>query len=1131
VSGIVSSFALAYNGFMELGRDRTVQEIISRLEKTGSTGAVKVEGTWGSFAPMLVACVSEKIGRPILYVRPHIDDADKAADDLQTFGGKKIEAFGAWEGEEDLADATDEIRAQRLMLVSRLNEGGFIVPASIQSLCQPIPKPEAIEAGSLGLEFEGEVSPEVVVEWLVENGFERTERIDLPGQFARRGGIVDIYAPLVNEIVWQPHPDAVYRDGDGHPQASLEAATHSESAEALRIEFFGDTVESIRRINLDTQRSSRQIQSVKIVSAVCGTAAEQRELLVNILPKDTIIVFEEPGEIEEVAKVFLDRVEDAKRLYSWKDIYKAAGNFTQLHICRFATAQDDGFLKVDIKSVQQFQHKATSVWAGHKAALEELVTEAKRGKKVQLYCESSAEIKRVGEIVRDITEKAPVRLKLLLGFIHQGFVISSLNTIIISHHELFGQYALRRRRRPARATSPVDTLSDLQEGDYVVHASYGIGRFSGIEAIREKGGVNEYLTIEYADKAKIQVSVRNIALVQKYIGTSPKRPKLSKVGSKRWLKQKEKVERSVRDLAAELLEVQARRQGAGGIAFGEDSSWQVEFEESFPYQETPDQTTAAGQIKADMQQAIVMDRLLCGDVGYGKTELAMRAAFKVVENGKQVAILTPTTVLCVQHGRTFTERFADFPICIEVLNRFKTAKQARDIIARTKSGRVDVLIGTHRLLSSDVGFKDLGLLIIDEEQRFGVEHKEKLKKLRVNVDILTMTATPIPRTLHMSLLGLRDISSLGTPPLDRRSVVTSVTAYNEQLIKKAIYRELNRQGQVFFLHNRVRSIEKKAWEIRKLVGDAKISIAHGQMSRSELETAMIEFVTGRTDVLVCTTIIESGLDIPNANTIFINDADRFGLAELHQRCGRVGRYKHRAYAYMLLPMSRPITPLAAKRLKAIEEYSHLGAGFRIALRDLEIRGAGNILGSEQSGHIQTVGYQLYCELLANAVRKLRNEPIESIPTAVVDLGFATYIPKNYVPIDRQRMDVYRKIAVAKGDEDLEQIKGELADVYGPAPDEVGLLLELAELRIKASRLGIKSIVASDLDLIFSFTEDHSCDVESLLSTVSGRVIIPDRKKAYLRLTENYFEPRTLMNVLRKIFGYNRLVKQEVDSTN
>ena len=1119
---------------VNLGRDKTVQQIISRLESAGGTDAIKVEGTWGSFGPMLVAYVSAKINRPILYLRPHIDDADKAADDLQTFGRRRIEAFGAWEGEEDLADATDEIRAQRLMLVSRLGAGDFIIPASVQSLCQPIPKPDAVEKGSLKLEVDRDVPPEEVVKWLIESGFERTERVDLPGQFARRGGIIDIYAPLINDKV----------------PIGEEQGTWSQETEAIRVEFFGDTIESVREINLDTQRSSNQIKSLRIVSAVCGSSADERELLINALPKDTIIALEEPGEIEEVAKVFLDRSEDASRLYSWPDIHEAAGNFTQLHICRFATAEPEDFVKVDIKSVQQFQHKATSVWAGHKAALEELVQEAKRGKEVRLYCESSAEIKRVGEIVEDITEKVPAKLKLIPGFIHQGFIINSLKTIVISHHELFGQYALRRRRRPARATSPVDTLSDLQEGDYVVHASYGIGRFAGVQALQEKGGTNEYLTIEYADKVKIQVSVRNIALVQKYIGTSPTRPRLSKAGSKRWLKQKAKVENSVRDLASDLLEIQANRQMAGGIAFGEDSNWQVEFEESFPYQETPDQTTAAGQIKADMKQAIVMDRLLCGDVGYGKTELAMRAAFKAIENGKQVAILTPTTVLCVQHGRTFTERFADFPVCIEVLNRFKTTKQAKDIVARTRSGRVDVLIGTHRLLSGDVGFKDLGLLIIDEEQRFGVEHKEKLKRLRVNVDILTMTATPIPRTLHMSLLGLRDISSLGTPPLDRRSVVTTVTAYNNQLIKKAIYRELNRQGQVFFLHNRVKSIDRKAWDIRKLVPDAKINIAHGQMSRKELENAMIEFVTGRIDVLVCTTIIESGLDIPNANTILINDADRFGLAELHQLRGRVGRYKHRAYAYMLLPMSRPITPVAAKRLKAIEEYSHLGAGFRIALRDLEIRGAGNILGSEQSGHIQTVGYQMYCELLADAVRRLRNEPVEPIPTAVIDLGFATYIPKNYVPIDRHRMDVYRKIAVAIGDGDIEQIKGELTDVYGPVPDEVELLLDLAGLRIRASKLGIKSIVTSGRDLVFSFDEDYDGwqpqaaaprgrltvlgdgstppsakpaalrlpPIESLFSAVSGKVRVSGERTVYLRLAESYFEPQTLMSLLRKILG-------------
>jgi len=483
-----------------------------------------------------------------------------------------------------------------------------------------------------------------------------------------------------------------------------------------------------------------------------------------------------------------------------------------------------------------------------------------------------------------------------------------------------------------------------------------------------------------------------------------------------------------------------------------------------------------------------------------------------------VAMLVPTTVLCVQHGRTFTERFADFPISIEVLNRFRTTKQARDIIARTKKGRVDILIGTHRLLSGDVGFKDLGLLIIDEEQRFGVEHKEKLKKMRVNVDVLTMTATPIPRTLHMSLLGLRDISSLGTPPLDRRSIVTAVAGYNDELIRKAIVRERNRQGQVFFVHNRVRTIEKKAWEIQKLAGDARVTVAHGQMAKCELEKAMIDFVTGKIDVLVCTTIIESGLDIPNANTIFINDADRFGLAELHQLRGRVGRYKHRAYAYMLLPKTRSITPVAARRLKAIEEYSHLGAGFRIALRDLEIRGAGNILGPEQSGHIQLVGYQMYCELLADAVKRMKNEPVEAIATATIDLGFTTYIPRNYIPTDRHRMDAYRKIAVAKNKEDLEQTKGELADVYGPVPEEVKLLLELAELRIAASRWGIRSIVTSGRDLVFSFSEEQGTKADKLFAKTVGKVRVGGPKTVYLRLGKSYFEAKTLISVLRKILN-------------
>ncbi len=1115
---------------MNLAKDKVVAQIISRLAAP-DRGVVLAEGTWGSFARLLTAHLAHELKRPILHVCPHIDDADKAFDDLKTFGAGKVELLPAWEGEEELADATDETRSERLRIVSLLSEGtapsGLVVTAPAQALCQPIAKPAAMRACQLNLQANATLDPEAIVEWLVNNSFERVDAIDLPGQFARRGGIIDIYAPLTSARVLQK-PAA-----KANPPSAIR---NPQSSEAVRLEFFGDTIESIRQIDLDTQRSTDEMERLSIMATTCGTLAEQRELFTNILPEDAIIVFEEPADVEEVANTYLTRVENTQRLYAWPDIHNSAARLAQLHIARFGAPQrgeTQDYASLHVKSIQQFEHKATSLWAGHKAALEELVERTKEGHHVTLYCDSPAEIQRVSEIVKEIAGQVPRHFELLSGYVHQGFAVESLKEIVVSHHELFGQYTLRRRERPMRATAPVDTLADLQEGDIVVHASYGIGKFLGTETIEEKGGRAEYLTIEYADHVKIQVSVQNIGLVQKYIGTSPKRPNLSKVGSKRWQKQKEKVAQSVRDLAAELLEVQARRQALGGIAYGPDTNWQREFEESFPYQETPDQEKAIVEIKGDMQEPVAMDRLLCGDVGYGKTELAMRAAFKVVESGRQVAVLVPTTVLSVQHARTFAERFADFPVTVEVLNRFKTARQAKDIVARARIGKVDILIGTHRLLSGDVSFHDLGLLIIDEEQRFGVEHKEKLKKMRVNVDILTMTATPIPRTLHMALLGLRDISSLTTPPLDRRSIVTSVTTYNDELIRKAIYRELNRQGQVFFLHNRVQSIERKAYEIQQLAKDARIDIAHGQMARHELEDAMVNFVLGRTDVLVCTTIIESGLDIPNANTIFINDADRFGLAEMHQLRGRVGRYKHRAYAYMLLPNNRPISPIAAKRLKAIEEYSHLGAGFRIALRDLEIRGAGNILGPEQSGHIQMVGYQMYCDMLANAVHELKHEKVEPLPTTTIDLGVPAFIPRNYIPIDRQRMDAYRKISTARTREDLARIEGALSDVYGPPPEDVKRLIQIGELRIAADRLGIRTIVAQPPSdgfappntvtggLAFTFKSDPGKKARSLFSRVQAEIRVPDPKTIALRLRPSYFEPQTLVSFLRKLLVESR----------
>ncbi|MBN1795419.1 MAG: transcription-repair coupling factor [Sedimentisphaerales bacterium] len=1134
---------------MDIGQLNSVQKVISRI-KAADNRVVKIAGTWGSFAPLLALHIHQELKKPILYIGSHLDDADNVVDDLIAFGGRNIETLGGRAGEE-LIDATDEISAARARLVlkmgldssspyrrrlngdepqpqrsrlngdepqpqrSRLNgnepqpqESGLngdeprqsvggakcgIISTSIQALMQPVPRPERLLEKGLALRVGEIIEMERVCGWLVDNGFEAVAKIDLPGQFVKRGGIIDIFAPVT---------------------------TQSNQPIAARVEFFGDKVESIRTIDLDTQRSSGNIEEITITSAIGDGDGEDKTLFLNVIDPETIIFVHEPTDVQEIADVFVRRVERPEGLYKWEEIYKRISDFKQVHISRFADDADN--IELKIKSTQQFEHKSGPVWAGHRTALQQLTQMAQEGWDVYLYCETGAEVKRIEEIIGENNEPrhsdggAKQKIHLPIGFVHRGFIIEELKTIVATHHELFGQAIIRRTIRPIGATTAVDSAAELSKGDYVVHINYGIGKFKGIEAIEKDGNKCEFLTLQYADKALVHIPVQNIGFVQKYIGTTAIRPKLSKIGTKKWERQKNKVASAVADLASELLEIQARRQSMKGIAYGEDSNWQREFEESFLYQETPDQEVCSEQIKADMKKAVPMDRLLCGDVGYGKTELAMRAAFKAIEAGKQVAVLVPTTVLCIQHERTFTQRFADFPISVESINRFKTKQHSAEIVKRAKEGKVDILIGTHRLLSNDVGFKDLGLLIIDEEQRFGVEHKEKLKKMRVNVDILTMTATPIPRTLHMAMLGLRDISSLTTPPLDRRAVVTQVKKFDAEIIKRAILFELNRQGQIFFVHNRVQTIEKFADEIKKLVPDVKIAIAHGQMHKHELEKAMIKFVIGEIDVLLCSAIIESGIDIPNANTIIINDADRFGLAQLHQLRGRVGRFKHRAHAYFLLPRTRSITPVAIKRLKAIEEYSQLGAGFKIALRDLEIRGAGNILGPEQSGHINTIGFELFCRLLAEAVKRLRKEPLEKEPSAVIDLGFSVYIPRSYIQADSQRMNVYRRIAAARVPQDIARLEEELGDMFGRICPEVQKLLELAEIRILASAAGIRAITISGDDVVFALEKDNAKRAMKIFTGAPGKVRIPDALTVYIRFEKNYLGPDTICAVLRKI---------------
>ena len=708
------------------------------------------------------------------------------------------------------------------------------------------------------------------------------------------------------------------------------------------------------------------------------------------------------------------------------------------------------------------------------------------------------------------------RIQLCVGHVSRGFRLRPDRIIVLGDNELFGRTEVRRTAKKSKIESrAIDSFLDLNSGDLVVHLSHGIGRFRGME-IQQKGEHTEdHLAIEFGGGVKMYVPVSLIHLVQKYIGGGKASPELSKLGGSSWSNKKKRVTEAVCDMASDMIKLQADRDMKPGLQCPPDSHWVEEFDAAFPYTETIDQLHAITDLKRDMEQPRPMDRLICGDVGYGKTEVAMRAAFKAVDAGRQVAILVPTTVLCEQHFRSLSERMAEFPVNIASLNRFKSTKEVRDTLRGLAEGTIDICIGTHRLVSKDVKFKDLGLLVIDEEQRFGVEVKELLKHMRLEVDVLTLSATPIPRTLHMSLVGVRDISNLETPPQDRQAVETHICRWNKDLIRSSIIRELNRDGQIYFVHNRVYNIESIADQIRGLVPEATVDVVHGQMSEEPMELAMMNFVQGRTDVLVATTIIESGLDIPNANTIFINQANNYGLADLHQLRGRVGRYKHRAYCYLLLDEGKSLTPQASRRLKAIEEFSELGAGFKIAMRDLEIRGAGNILGTEQSGHIAAVGYELYCQLLENAVRAAKRQPLREHRHVEVNLPVTAYLPSEYIPDGRPKIEMYRKFSIVSTLELLNELTQELRDRYGPIPEPVEKMIQIRELQILAVGWQIDDIHLEPGYVVFGYRNPKKIAKLSRLSTTPLRIV--DDREACLVLPPRPPEPDELLKLLKSVF--------------
>ena len=1018
----------SHNGFAE---------VVASL-RAGHGGTIG--GTWGSASALTAAALAESLAAgpgptgQLVVLLPHAADADFFLDDLALFTPLPVAVLPAMESFGEASPGGDPTEAERLALVKRLigPPAGHprIIVTTIQALLAPLADPREIEASTRQLAVGGRLDPAELADWLAARGWEAADAIDTPGTFARRGGILDLFA--------------------------------SDWDRPVRVELFGDEIESLRTFDTVSQRSVDTLTSIDLTALTraapeSGARSARRTHLADIVPEGSWWALVEPGELAEEAARAHRRLADvsiaagiAGSISDPADVFARIYRFPSVTLSAVAPSSLEATALLAIESVERFTGVLDRV-------RDELETVGK-DQEVWVIAPTEAEEKRLEELLAGCGPARSGRLHFAKGHLSGGFRLVPEKIVLISSAELFRREDVATSRpTKQRLSRAIDTFLDLHEGDYVVHVAHGIGRYKGLKLLEKHGRTEEFLEVEFAESTRIYVPASCIELVQKYVGGTKLAPRLAKIGGTLWDRQKAAVERAVADMAADMIQLQAKRASRPGVALPPDTPWQRSFEESFPFDETPDQLTAIEAIRGDLEQPRPMDRLLCGDVGFGKTEMAMRAAFKVAEAGGQVAVLVPTTVLAEQHRRTFLARFAEFPFTIRALSRLTGTKEERDTLEGLARGTVDIVIGTHRLAQADIHFANLGLVVVDEEQRFGVDVKEKLKAIRASVDVLTMTATPIPRTLHMAMLGIRDISNLTTPPANRIAVETRVARWDERLIRGAIDRELARGGQVFFVHNRIQDIHKVEHRLSQIVPEATIVIAHGRLSESELEEVMLTFVAGRADIMLATTIIESGLDIPRANTIFIDEADTYGLADLHQLRGRVGRSHHRAYCHLLVDEAATLTSTAAKRLRAIQEFSSMGAGFSLAMRDLEIRGAGNLLGTQQSGHIATVGYELYCRLLEQAVRGIKSLPPAELPPVVIDLPGAAWLPRDFIPDFRAKIDVYRRLSRVMGEGQVDDLAAELADRFGPLPAEVNRMLDFARVRVAAAAHGIDSI--------------------------------------------------------------------------
>ncbi|MDD3765944.1 MAG: transcription-repair coupling factor [Eubacteriales bacterium] len=1133
------------NGFSEiLAPLGEYQELIKCINK--GILPVNITGVSESSAAHLIFCLRKSSEKPALIVVPDGISAQKLLFDLQLFYGENVAVYPERELIfYDIEAQAKDIITQRMTVLEGLSQtsgGAPLVIATISAVMGPSLPKDAFEKRIIFKQ--GSIyNMQTLAEKFISLGYVRENIVEGKGQFSIRGGIIDFY-PHGEELpvrveLFGDEIDSI-RNFDPLTQRSLDAleeATAAPAGEILispkvleklipKLKKFTDTKDETLKANLNKDIEKLENGTYfHSIDKYLPLIYDETPTLLDYFDENSFVFLYEPAKIKEsgenidwqlgeqvadfMEKSIIPRCDGQwhlgygsavfkmtkMKLIGFSRLSQANIDYRPKHILRFAVKQQGlyhGKIELFFEAMHHYRSNeyTTIIFGGSETKAKNLAGTLRDEKIEAVYLEALESPPKEGQVI------------ILPGEITQGFEYPTLKLAIVGDREIFGRSRRQVRRRTKKSHEKITSLTDLNIGDFVVHQNHGIGQFAGIKTMTVDGATSDYVHIKFRGNDSLYVPVNQLDLIFKYTGKDSGQVRLSKLGGTEWQKTKQKVKQSAADMADQLIRLYAIRQNSPGIAFSPDGDWHRQFAATFPYEETEDQLRCIEEVRKDMENSRPMDRLLCGDAGYGKTEVALRAAFKAVMDGYQVAYLVPTTILANQHYMTFCERMKDFPIKVEMLSRFRTVKEQKETVKRCKTGEVDIVIGTHRILQKDLKFHKLGLLIIDEEQRFGVAHKEHLKELKSSVDVLTLTATPIPRTLHMSLAGIRDVSILENPPKDRYPVNTYVLEYSPEVFKDAILREIARGGQVYYLYNRVQSINRVAAQIRAFSEDLRVAVAHGKMSERELEDIMQQVFDKEIDVLVCTTIIETGLDIPNVNTIIVEDADRLGLSQLYQLRGRVGRSNRIAYAYLSYKRDKVLSEVAEKRLSAIRDFTEFGSGFKIALRDLEIRGAGNIIGAQQHGHMEAVGYDMYCKLLAEAVSLLKGEPLAPEVQTVVSINVNAFIPKDYIVGENYRIEIYKKIASVENQEDWLDVYDEIQDRYGDVPKTVTNLIDISLIRNVASSLGIDEIKQKEKNVVLSFSKDITLDLENitgLLKKYDRKLLFSPSTKPYLTL--------------------------------